>query len=101
MPISLRKTIYTGTFISCPSLNNIQIDEHLAVGVDEDGIIRHLSDLLAGGKQQDSNVEDSVKTAAVTWGWGEERWDWVRGGTEGDSWWFPGFVGKSLVLCLI
>ena len=42
---------------------------------------------------------NSVRQLGETWGWGrglEVDWRWVKGGREGSSWWFPGFVGKQL-----
>jgi len=91
----LQKIVYTGTFISTPKLDTLDIAEHQAVGVDEDGVIRHKSDLSPDGSRHDQdNLEIKVKAIAVAWGWGEEGWKWVQGGKEGQSWWFPGFVGE-------
>lgn len=91
----LQKIIYTGTFISTPKLDTLDIAEHQAVGVDEDGVIRHKSDLPPDGSRHDQDdLEIKVKAIAVAWGWGEEGWKWVQGGKEGQSWWFPGFVGE-------
>ena len=45
MANSFQRTIYTGTFIWSKTLDELEIREHLAVGVDEDGIIRHIVNL--------------------------------------------------------
>lgn len=91
MPPRLQKSIYTGTFLSTPSLGHLQILEHHAVGVDEDGIIRHISSLL-------DQSNESVYALAKIWGWGTKGYTVVEGAIEGNSWWFPGFVGKQIVL---
>ncbi len=97
--VALQKTIYTGTFIYTPTLGSLSVNEHLAVGVDEEGTIRHVADLSPEGKHHDRedivNEEKRVKAVAAKWGWGETEWKWIVGGKEGRSWWFPGFVGKS------
>ena len=87
MPPKLQRTIYTGTFLSTPSLDQLQILEFHAVGVDEDGIIRHISSLL-------DQSDESIYALAKIWGWGTKGYSLVKGGTEGNSWWFPGFVGE-------
>lgn len=96
----LQKTIYTGTSIYTPTLGSLSVSEHLAIGVDEEGVIRHITDLSPDGELHDrDDSEDEtkrVKAAAVKWGWGEVGWRWVHGGKEGTSWWFPGFVGKRI-----
>lgn len=92
MSPSLQRTIYTGAFIYPITLDVLDIREHFAVGVDEDGIIRHRLDRPS---DDDATDEQSwAKAAAELWGWGEDGWQWVKGGQEGRSWWFPGFVGE-------
>ena len=81
-PTPLPKTIYTGTFISTPVLNSLQVLEKHAVGVDEEGVIRFVCTLGEEVKEQ---------VGLLGWEMGEVRW--VEGGGEGRSWWFPGFVG--------
>ena len=78
MPPSLKRTLYTGTFISTPTPSSLRILENHAVAVDEDGIIRHVGALEAGDGR-----------AWVERNWGGEG-EWVRG----EGWWFPGFVGE-------
>lgn len=94
----LQKTIYTGTFIYTPTLGTLSIRENLAVGVDEEGVIRNITDLSLSDFQHDRSDVDiettRVRAVAEKWGWGETGWKWVVGGKEGRSWWFPGFVGK-------
>lgn len=94
----LQRTIYTGTFIYTPILGSLSISEHRAIGVDEEGVIRHITDLSPGERQHErndmANEAKRVKAVAVKWGWGETGWKWVVGGQDGRSWWFPGFVGK-------
>ena len=94
----LQRTIYTGTFIYTPTLGTLSIREHLAVGVDEEGVIRHITDISPSDQQYSrddaGNATKRVKAVAVKWGWGETGWKWVVGGKEGRNWWFPGFVGK-------
>lgn len=89
----LPKTIYTGTFIHTPHLGALSVAEHLAVGVDETGTIRHITNLSPGGRRHDRgdvvNERKRVGAVAVRWGWGEEEeeeeggWRWVDGGREG------------------
>lgn len=94
MPNESKKTIYTGTFISTPTLNSLQVLENHAVGVDESGTIRHVCPLPS----QDFELAD-LSMIAEAWGWGpsddgETTWLWRSGGNGRSSWWFPGFVGK-------
>ena len=79
MPKPLPPTIYTGTFISTPVLNSLQVLEKHAIGVDEEGMIRFIC--------REGDWEEQV----VGTGWRMEECRVVEGG-EG-SWWFPGFVG--------
>lgn len=39
-PIAISKTVFLGTFIHCKGLNELDICEHGAIGVDEQGVIR-------------------------------------------------------------
>ena len=98
MSASLQKAIYTGTFIFTHKLDALDIQEHLAIGVDEEGVIRRKSNLLPSTDKYDrdksGNDESQVKAIAIEWGWGEQGWKWVSGGNRGNSWWFPGFVGE-------
>ncbi|KAL2038793.1 hypothetical protein N7G274_008551 [Stereocaulon virgatum] len=92
MPSVLQKIIYTGTFLSTPSLDELQVLASHAVGVDEDGVIRHIEHM---SDQSDTGIQE----LAVSWGWGkweEGKWSCVKGGAGGNSWWFPGFVDTHI-----
>ena len=88
----LQPTVYSGTFISCTSLGEIEVLENALVGVDGDGKIsfKETKDVMKG-----KTMEDVIDV----WGWvkkrGEEgeEWDLVECGRGGRSWFFPGFVG--------
>lgn len=84
MPIPpLQKTIYTGTFISTPSLGSLRVLENHAVGVDENGVIKFICKIGTekDGVNQWMNIE----------GWKGEEVRWVEGGIGGE-------VGGSLGL---
>ena len=84
----LTPTLYTGTFISTPSLSSsLQVLENYAVGVDEEGVIRLVCTL---GVETGFQVVKEVEML----GWDLEECKIVEGGKEGNSWWFPGFVGR-------
>ncbi len=85
----LPKTVYTGTFISTPTLGELRVLERHAVGVDEEGVIRFVCAL---GKELGEQVG--------LLGWEMEEVRVVEGGGEG-SWWFPGFVGGWDLLFLL
>ena len=92
----LQKTIYTGTFISTPTLGSLQVLERHAVGVDEEGVIRFVCEIETGdyGPGLLMDVEEWIEVV----GWKMEEVRWVKGGNGGDSWWFPGFVGELEIL---
>ncbi len=103
MPRASYKSIYTGTFISTPSLDSLRVLENHAIGVDENGVIRHVAP-LPPLNSEDEDPLISVCHVARSWGWGmrpcgdgdgEREWTWVEGGNGRSSWWFPGFIGKS------
>lgn len=54
--------------------------ENKALGVDESGVVVWIEDGGIGGIG-----EEVVRNGEV--------WRVVRGGSGGDEWWFPGFVG--------
>lgn len=87
----LRPTIYTGTFIHCPSLDTLEVLEDGAVGVDEDGTIVFVENGLPRGM---------IEERARHWGWGDigMGWDLVSHVVDGKGWWFPGFVGRPISL---
>ena len=93
----LTPTLYTGTFISTPSLSSsLQVLENYAVGVDEEGVIRFVCELE--GKRGDGNGNgvkegNGVRERVEGMGWRMEDVRVVEGGKGGNSWWFPGFVG--------
>lgn len=81
-PPPLRKTIYTGTFISSPSLSvgELSVLENKALGVDESGVVVWIEDWDGGiGGDGEEVVRDG------------EVWRVLRAGRN--EWWFPGFVG--------
>lgn len=103
------RAIYTGTFISTPILGGLQILENHAVGVDENGVIRHIAPLPSQTPETTDSMV-AVSLVASAWGWGklrlsadgeprdeEETWSWKSGGNGTSSWWFPGFIGKSKI----
>jgi len=104
MPQQSPKTIYTGTFISTPTLNSLQVLKNHAMGVDKDGVIRHIAPLPPQDSIGATDHMIGVADLVESWGWGklrmledgceESEWRWVNGGNGGSSWWFPGFVGK-------
>ena len=85
-PSPLQKTIYTGTFISTPTLDSLSVLENHAIGVDEEGVIKFICKI--------GTEKDGVKEWMNHSGWKVEEVRWVEGGDGGDSWWFPGFVGE-------
>lgn len=101
----LKKTVYTGTFISAPTLDSLKILENAAVGVDEEGVIRFVEQELGQGAEWDEGRNGKVVELVVRgWGWDWEGVQWVRGprvdgdghghGGRGRGWFFPGFVGE-------
>lgn len=109
----LRKTVYTGTFISTPTLGSLKILEDAAVGVDEAGIIRYVETDLELDKDGDGEgYESAVGEVVRGWGWDWGAVEWVRGLGEGEGkgvrggrggggggkgWFFPGFVGEFIL----
>ncbi|KAI9749869.1 MAG: hypothetical protein M1815_002222 [Lichina confinis] len=77
--IAIGKTVFLGTFIHCKSLNELDICEHGAIGVDEQGVIRfvdrsgqHLDALLQAHDthihaSQYANVGLFGKTTLLDW----------------------------------
>ena len=61
--------------------------ENYAVGVDEEGVIRFVCELEGG---DGGGVKEQVEML----GWDLEECRIVEGGKGGNSWWFPGFVGR-------
>lgn len=97
-PPHLKRTIYTGTFISTPTPTTLEVLENHAIAVDENGVITHQIAFPAGGGLQGEGYgpgyDDVVGWAERNWGL-EGGWEWVRVGEGvGRGWWFPGFVGE-------
>ena len=100
----MKRTVYTGTFISIPSLTSpLLVREDHAVGVDEEGVIRFIEKIEIRDEDwpERRNLrpsEDRARDSAVLrmekgWGWG--RFEDPDGRmVERRSWWFPGFVGE-------
>ena len=76
--------MYTGTFIHCLSLENLEVLKSAAVGVNEKGIIAFVEKNV-----QDSGLERLVKQKH---GWTD--WDVIKGDQESTTFFFPGFVGE-------
>lgn len=91
MPPALKRTVYTGTFISAPTPTTLDIREHLAVAVDENGIIVDKIPFLS--ESELGHVEEAYGDVVR---WVERNgYEWVRVGEgRGGRWWFPGFVGE-------
>lgn len=88
----LKRTIYTGTFIHTPTPGYLEIIENGAIGVDENGIIIFVVKLL-----ENHQVKVVAKRVAETYGW-DHGADVVACGHGRSSFWFPGFVGRSLLI---
>lgn len=94
----LKRTIYTGTFISTPTPTTLEVLESHAVAVDENGVITHSFALpRKGGAEGEGEGGDAGHEHVA--GWVERNWGGVIGdGWElvgaGKGWWFPGFVGE-------
>ncbi len=93
-PPKLKRTIYTGTFVSTPTPTTFEILENHAIAVDENGVITHKFGLESEGGGE-PGYEDVKGWMERELGVHEEGWEWVRGGDgkKGKGWWFPGFVG--------
>ena len=106
----LKRTIYTGTFLSAPSLGKLDIVEDAAVGVDENGIIVFILKEVAGAfpveirEGREVEWERDLREKVRKLGWGtqsgadsgeseDQGWEWVKGRRDGMGWYFPGFVG--------
>lgn len=93
--MSLTPTIYTGTFIHTPHLNELEVLENHAIFVDEKGVIVRIVKL---SDDEGENAETIVRALARELGGGwEQGWTVVRneavsGGRR--RWWCPGFVGR-------
>ena len=113
--VPLKKTVYTGTFISTPSLGSLKVLEDAAIGVDEAGIIRYIESNLELDPELSEEKYESALCELVR-GWG---WDWravervretgegkvkggigVKGGGGGKGWFFPGFIGEFVKVSL-
>ncbi|PVH97024.1 guanine deaminase [Periconia macrospinosa] len=73
------KTIYIGSFAHCISLNELEVCERGAIGVDEEGVIRFV-------ERNVSNEED------IKLNFGEEWKDAKVVRLEGKGFFFPGFI---------
>lgn len=102
-PPTLKRTIYTGTFISTPTPTTLEILENHAVAVDEHGVITNRIAFPPPKREEDSGLSPGLHDEVVLewveriWGIGDGwEWEWVRvgEGREGRGWWFPGFVGE-------
>ncbi|KAG7002078.1 mediator of RNA polymerase II transcription subunit 17 [Physcia stellaris] len=94
----LKKTVYTGTFISTPTLGSLKVLEDAAVGVDEAGVIRYVESDLECDSEGDGRECEAVVRG---WGWDWGMWcgleDWGRWrGRGGKGWFFPGFVDTHI-----
>ena len=108
-PPTLKRTIYTGTFISTPTPTTLEILENHAIAVDEHGVITDKIAFPPPKREEDSGSspgrddDDEVVRGWVERNWGIENdgWEWElvragegREGRGGRGWWFPGFVGE-------
>lgn len=114
-PPPLKRTLYTGTFISTPTPSSLSVLENHAVVVDEKGVIidkivfprggerggegggeKGGEEGVGGGEKEGEGESEGVRYEDLKnwverkWGVGVE-WEWVQGGR---GWWFPGFVGE-------
>ena len=111
----LKKTVYTGTFISTPSLGSLKVLEDAAIGVDEAGVIRYIEpNLEIDPERSEEKYESAVCEVVRGWGWDWSAVEWVkgpgegngkgglgvRGGGGGKGWFFPGFVGEFVTVSL-
>lgn len=74
----LEKKIYVGPFIHCVSLTEVEICLTAAIGVDEHGKIAFVLKNVVDGKLPTKEGWESAKTVK----------------TEGNSFFFPGFIGE-------
>ncbi|MCJ1472650.1 hypothetical protein MMC13_001299 [Lambiella insularis] len=85
--IPLERTVYAGTFIHCLSLENLEILEHAAVGVDEKGMISFV--------EKDVQVGGLSELVEKRYGW--EGYAVVKGASgEETAFFFPGFVDTHI-----
>ena len=97
-------TIFLGTFIHNASLEELAVFEKAMVGVDDQGIIRFV--------QHGQGVEEFLVNGSVE-SLGETARDWIRRreseeirihditAQETNQFWFPGFVGKWLLILIL
>lgn len=84
---SVSKTIFSGPFVHCTSLGELDICESGAIGVDEDGIIAF--------------VDRDVKFEALDEVVKKHGWDDCKVVRIYDSgFFFPGFIGKHVILTI-
>lgn len=76
--MALEKKIYVGPFIHCISLTELEICLAGAIGVDEDGKIAFVLKNVEDGKLPTREGWEAAKTVKV----------------EGNSFFFPGFIGE-------
>ncbi|KAF6235145.1 hypothetical protein HO173_006774 [Letharia columbiana] len=92
-PPLLKRTLYTGTFVSTPTPTGLEILDNHALAVDAHGVITHRAALPPGGAA--TGYDDVVGWVGRNWGW-DGGFEWVRPGGEGRGWWFPGFVDTHI-----
>lgn len=79
----VRRTIYAGAFAHCPALGELDICEHGAIGVDEDGVIAFVErDIKADG------IEELKSGKGADW----KESEVVK--AKGSGFFFPGFIGE-------
>ena len=98
-PPKLKRTLYTGTFVSTPTPSSLEVLEDYAIAVDEEGV---LSERVQIDLSEEGSERDLEKWVKKNW----DGWEWVDGGMgvgkgkgKGKGrgrWWFPGFVGECL-----
>jgi guanine deaminase len=78
------RTIYSGPFVHCTSLGNLDICEAGAIGVDDEGVISFV--------ERDVKFED-LDAVVKKHGWDDSKV--VR--IYDSGFYFPGFIGMSLL----
>ena len=87
-PIS--KSIYIGPFVHSKSLSELEIQEHGAIGVDEDGIIRFVERNL-----HDGSLSNLIQQKGDDWT------DAQIVEINGSGFFFPGFIGAIGLVAVV
>jgi guanine deaminase len=81
----LNCSVYIGTFLHSTSLQNVDILEKKAIGVDEHGIIVFI-------EEADSSLGSRIKSSHQ---W--QDWTTITAPEDSVNFWFPGFIGMKTI----